>query len=79
MAESGSGSNHNPLMAGFNSNATPFDMEAWFKCVEAHLEDAKEVKSKEMYNMVWGKLLVHIIEELAPVTDNPLLFEDPYT
>jgi hypothetical protein len=37
------------------------------------------VKSKEKYNKVLGKLPVHIIEELAPVTDNPSLFEDPYT
>jgi hypothetical protein len=41
--------------------------------VEVQLKGAKE-----KYNKVLGKLLVHIIEELAPVTDNPLLFEDPY-
>jgi hypothetical protein len=38
--------------------------------VEAQLEDAKVVKPKEKYNKVLGKLPVHIIEELAPVTDN---------
>jgi hypothetical protein len=43
------------------------DSEAWFKCVEALLEDAKVVKSKEKYNKVVGELRVHIIEELAPV------------
>jgi hypothetical protein len=53
--------------------------EAWFKCVEAQLEDAKVVKSKAKYNKVLEKLPVHIIEELAPVTDNPSSFEVPYT
>jgi hypothetical protein len=53
-------------------------LEAWFKCVEAQLEDAKVGKSKEKYNKVLGKLPVHITVELAPVTDNPSLFEDPY-
>jgi hypothetical protein len=53
--------------------------EAWFKCVESQLEDAKVVKSKDKYNKVLGKLPVHIIKELAPVTDNPSGFEDPYT
>jgi hypothetical protein len=52
--------------------------EAWFKCVEAQLEDAKVVKSKEKYNKVLGKLPVHIIKELAPVVENPSAFEDPY-
>jgi hypothetical protein len=33
---------------------------------------------KEKYNKVLKKLPVHIIEELAPVTDNPSAFEDPY-
>jgi hypothetical protein len=47
--------------------------KAWFKCVEAQLEDAKVVKSKDKYNKVLGKLPVHIIEKLAPVTDNPFL------
>jgi hypothetical protein len=41
------------------------------------LEDAKVVKSK--YNKVLGKLPLHIIKELAPVTDNLSGFEDPYT
>jgi hypothetical protein len=53
--------------------------EAWLKCVEAQFEDAKVVKSKEKYSKVMGKLPVHIIEELALVTDNPSAFEDPYT
>jgi hypothetical protein len=35
--------------------------EAWFKCVEAQLEDAKVVKPKDKYNKVLGKLPVHII------------------
>jgi hypothetical protein len=30
--------------------------EAWFNCVEAKLEDAKVVKSKEKYNKVFRKL-----------------------
>jgi hypothetical protein len=47
--------------------------------VEAQLEDANIVKSKDKYNKVLGKLPVHIIEELAPVTDNPSGFDDPYT
>jgi hypothetical protein len=38
-----------------------------------------EVKSKEKYNKVLGKLPVDIIEELALFTDNPLAYEDPYT
>jgi hypothetical protein len=95
MAEGGK----NPLLAGLNPNAAPYDMdsliaaadglqrncrlpdfviekpEAWFKCMEAQLEDAKVVKSKEKYNKVLGKLPVHIIKELAPVTDNPSAFE----
>jgi hypothetical protein len=99
MADGG----ENPLLAGLNPNAPPFNMdgliaaaasiqrnchlpdlvikkpEAWFKCVEAQLEAAKVVKSKEKYNKVLRKLPVHIIEELALVTDNPSLFEDPYT
>jgi hypothetical protein len=47
--------------------------------VEAQLEDTKVVKSKDKYNKVLGKLPVHIIEELALVTDNPSGFKDPYT
>jgi hypothetical protein len=31
-------------------------LEAWFKYVEAQLEDARVVKSKEKYNKVLGKL-----------------------
>jgi hypothetical protein len=54
-------------------------LDAWFKCVEAQLKDAKVVKSKEKYNKVLGKLPVHIIEELALVTDNPSAFKDPNT
>jgi hypothetical protein len=97
------GDNINPLLAGLNPNAAPFNMdsliatadciqrecrlpdfviekpEAWLKCVEVQLEDAKVGKSKEKYNKMLGKLTVHIIEELAPVTDNPSLFEDLYT
>jgi hypothetical protein len=53
--------------------------EAWFKCVEAQLEDAKVAKSKDKYNKVLGNLPVHIIEELAPVTDNSSAIEEPYT
>jgi hypothetical protein len=53
--------------------------EAWFKCVEAQLEDAKVVKPKDKYNKVVGKLPVNIIEELAPVTDDPSAYADPYT
>jgi hypothetical protein len=53
--------------------------EAWFKCVEVQLEDAKVVKSKEKYKKVLRMLPVHIIKELAPVIDNPCTFEDPYT
>jgi hypothetical protein len=53
--------------------------EAWFKCVEAQLEDAMVVRLKDKYNKVLGKLPVHIIEELALVTDNPSSFENPYT
>jgi hypothetical protein len=52
--------------------------EAWFKCVEAKLEDAKVVKLKDRYNKVLWKLLVHIIKELAPVTDDPSAYADPY-
>jgi hypothetical protein len=52
--------------------------EAWFKCVEAQLEDAKVVKPMDKYNKVLGKLPVHIIEELAPVTDDPSAYADPY-
>jgi hypothetical protein len=67
MAEGG----ENPLLAGLNPNALPFNMEsliaaganiqrdcrlpdfvvekpeAWFKCVEVQLKDAKVLKSKE--------------------------------
>jgi hypothetical protein len=39
--------------------------EAWFKCVEAQLEDTKVVKPNDIYNKVLGKLPVNIIEELA--------------
>jgi hypothetical protein len=53
--------------------------EAWFKCVEAQLEDAKVVKPKDKYNKVLGKLPVLIIEELAPVTDDLSAYADPYT
>jgi hypothetical protein len=53
--------------------------EAWFKCVEAQLEDAKVVKPKDKHNKVLGKLPVHIIEELALVTDDPSAYADPYT
>jgi hypothetical protein len=53
--------------------------EAWFKCVEAQLEDAKVVKPKDKYNKVLSKLSVHIIEELAPVTDDSSAYADPYT
>jgi hypothetical protein len=35
--------------------------------------------SSEIKGPVLGKLPVHIIEELALVTDNPSGFEDPYT
>jgi hypothetical protein len=53
--------------------------EAWFKCVEAQLEDARVTKPKDRYNKVLGKLPVHIIEELAPVTDDSSAYADPYT
>jgi hypothetical protein len=49
--------------------------EAWFKWVEAQLEDGKIVKPKDRYNKVLGKLPVHNIEELALVT--PLLMRTP--
>jgi hypothetical protein len=39
--------------------------QAWFKCVEAQLEDAKVIKSKDKYNKVLGKLPFHIIEDLG--------------
>jgi hypothetical protein len=53
--------------------------EAWFKCVKAQLEYAKVTKPKNRYNKVLGKLPVNIIEELAPVTDDPSAYADPYT
>jgi hypothetical protein len=53
--------------------------QAWFKCVEAQLGDAKVVKPKDRYNKVLGKLPVHIIEKLAPGTDDPSAYADPYT
>jgi hypothetical protein len=52
--------------------------EAWFKCVEAQLEDARVTKPKDRYNKVLGKLPMNIIEELAPVTDDPSAYADPY-
>jgi hypothetical protein len=52
--------------------------EAWFKCVEAQLEDVRVTKPKDRYNKVLGKLPVNIIEELAPVTDDPSAYADPY-
>jgi hypothetical protein len=68
-----------PLRTAYSATCLPDFViekpEAWFKCVDAQLEDAKMVKSKDKYNKVLGKML----EELAPVTDNPLAFEDPYT
>jgi hypothetical protein len=42
------------------------------------LEGAKVVKAKEKYNKVFEKLPVYLIEEQAPVTDNPFSKEDPY-
>jgi hypothetical protein len=53
-------------------------LEAWFKCEEAQLEDAKVVKPKDRYNKVLGKLPVNIVKELAPVTDDPSAYADPY-
>jgi hypothetical protein len=56
-----------------------YKQEAWFKCVEAQLEDARVTKPKDMYNKVLGKLPINIIEELAPITDDPSAYADPYT
>jgi hypothetical protein len=51
--------------------------EAWFKCVEAQLEDAKVTKPKDRYNKVLGKLPVHIIEKLAPCDRRPIGLHRP--